>query len=44
MTGGRERSTDQYEALFAAAGLGLSDVVPTGGQSFIIEATPRHQA
>ncbi|TDW66428.1 methyltransferase [Kribbella pratensis] len=44
MTGGRERTTDQYEALFAAAGLGLSDVVPTGGQSFIIEATPRHQA
>jgi hypothetical protein len=44
MTGGRERTTDEYRALLAAAELDLTDIVPTASQAFIIEATPRHQA
>lgn len=44
MTGGRERTTDEYRALLAAADLELTDTVPTAGQAFIIEMTPRHQA
>lgn len=44
MTGGRERTTDEYRALLAAAELDLTGIVPTAGQAFIIEATPRHQA
>ncbi|WP_371404548.1 acetylserotonin O-methyltransferase [Kribbella sp. NBC_00662] len=43
MTGGRERSTDDYRALLAAAELELTDIVATAGLSFVIEATPRHQ-
>ncbi|MFD3403680.1 methyltransferase [Kribbella sp. NPDC058693] len=44
MTGGRERTTDEYRALLAAADLELTDIVPTATLAFIIEATPRHQA
>lgn len=44
MTGGRERTVDEYRALLAAADLELTGTVPTASPAFVIEATPRHQA
>lgn len=40
MTGGRERTTDEYRALLAAAGLDLVTTVPTAGLAFVLEAEP----
>lgn len=40
MTGGRERTTDEYRALLAAAGLDLVTTVPTAGPAFVLEAKP----
>lgn len=37
-TGGRERTEDEFEALFAKAGLKLSRIVPTQSPVCIIEA------
>ncbi len=37
MNGGRERTEAQYRELFAAAGLNLTRVVPTGGAMSVIE-------
>ncbi|WP_327637274.1 acetylserotonin O-methyltransferase [Kribbella sp. NBC_00482] len=41
MTGGRERTTDEYRALLAAADLDLVTAVPTAGPAFVLEAAPR---
>jgi hypothetical protein len=38
-TGGRERTEEEYRALFARAGLTLSRVVRTQSLSSILEAT-----
>ena len=38
--GGRERTDNEYSALFAAAGLRLSRTIPTGIEIGLIEATP----
>ena len=38
MTGGRERTSAEYERLFSAAGLRLNRVLPTGAATRIIEA------
>lgn len=38
MTGGRERTAAEYGKLFAAAGLELSNVIPTGSMMGIVEA------
>jgi len=38
MTGGRERTTDEYRALLAAAGLDLVDTIATATTTFVIEA------
>ena len=38
MTGGRERTTDEYRALLTAAGLELVDTIPTASTTFVIEA------
>jgi hypothetical protein len=38
VTGGRERSREEYAALFEAADLRLSDVVPVSGGWAIYEA------
>ena len=38
--GGRERTRDQYAALFAAAGFRLVGVTPTAGDLCIVEAAP----
>ncbi|GAA1129114.1 methyltransferase [Kribbella jejuensis] len=38
MTGGRERTTDEYHTLLAAAGLELVDTTPTASTTFVIEA------
>lgn len=40
MTGGRERTVEQYRALLAAAGLELTRVVPTPEMFSVIEARP----
>jgi hypothetical protein len=40
MTGGRERTEHEYEALLAKAGFKLSRVVPTASDFSIIEAVP----
>ena len=40
MTGGRERSRDQYAALFAATGFALERVVPANPTVAVIEARP----
>jgi hypothetical protein len=37
---GRERSESEYRDLFAAAGFGLSRVVPTRSQVSVIEGKP----
>jgi hypothetical protein len=39
--GGKERTQDEYRALFAEAGLELTRVVPTGTEVSIIEGTKR---
>lgn len=41
MTGGRERTTDEYRTLLAAAGLDLITTIPTASPAFILEAAPR---
>ncbi|MEV6272510.1 methyltransferase [Kribbella sp. NPDC051936] len=41
MTGGRERTTDEYAALLAAAGLDLVGTVATASTTFVIEAAAR---
>jgi hypothetical protein len=38
--GGRERTDNEYSALFAAAGLRLNRTIPTGIEIGLIEATP----
>lgn len=40
LTGGRERSTDEYRELLASAGFRLNRVVPTASQIAVIEAFP----
>ena len=40
LNGGQERTTEEYAALFAQAGLKLSGVTPTEGLQSIIEAVP----
>ncbi|MGW7683759.1 methyltransferase [Kribbella sp. NPDC054772] len=42
MTGGRERTTDQYRALLASAGLTLVDTVATASTTYVIEAAATH--
>jgi hypothetical protein len=39
VTGGRERTHDQYEKLLAVTGFELQRVVPTRSSFFIVEAT-----
>jgi hypothetical protein len=41
MAGGRERTTAEYRALLAAAGLDLVGTVPTASTTFVIEAVAR---
>ncbi|TDO68666.1 methyltransferase family protein [Kribbella sp. VKM Ac-2571] len=41
MTGGRERTTDEYRTLLAAADLELVDTVATASTTFVIEAAAR---
>jgi SAM-dependent methyltransferase len=38
LTGGRERTSDEYEKLLADAGFDLKRVVPTGSSYFVVEA------
>jgi hypothetical protein len=38
MTGGRERTTEEFQALFASAGLRMARVIPTKSRLSIIEA------
>jgi hypothetical protein len=40
LTGGRERSVDEYRELLAGAGFRLNRVVPTAAQFAVIEAFP----
>lgn len=40
LTGGRERSIDEYRELLASAGFRLNRVVPTAAQFAVIEAFP----
>lgn len=40
-TGGRQRSEAEFRALFAAAGLTLTRIIPTAAMSSVIEAAPR---
>jgi SAM-dependent methyltransferase len=40
MTGGRERTADEFSALFAASGFRLTRVVPTPSPVSVIEAVP----
>jgi len=40
LTGGRERSTDEYRKLLASAGFRLNKVFPTASQFAVIEAFP----
>ncbi len=39
--GGKERTEDEYRALFADAGFELSNIVPTGSEVSVIEAVKR---
>ena len=41
MTGGKERTEDEYRALFAGAGFELTRIVPTGSEVSVIEARKR---
>jgi hypothetical protein len=40
MTGGLERTTDEYRALLAAADLELTQTIPTSSDMFVLEAVP----
>lgn len=40
LTGGRERTEDEFAALFSAAGLRLTRVIPTRSEMSVIEARP----
>jgi hypothetical protein len=40
LTGGRERTIEQYRILLAAAGFRLNQVYPTSADLVIIEAMP----
>lgn len=40
MTGGLERTTDEYRALLAAAELELMQTIPTSSDMFVLEAAP----
>jgi hypothetical protein len=40
MTGGRERTAKEYEALLARGGFKLSRIVPTASPFSVIEARP----
>ena len=40
LTGGRERTIEQYRGLLASAGFRLNDVYPTSADFVIIEAMP----
>ncbi|MFD7155854.1 methyltransferase [Kribbella sp. NPDC059898] len=40
MTGGLERTTAEYAALLAAAGLRLTQTIPTSSDVFVLEAEP----
>lgn len=40
MTGGKERTADEYASLFAASGFRLGRVIPTGTLMFLIEGIP----
>lgn len=40
LTGGRERSADEYRELLASTGFRLNRVVPTAAQFALIEAFP----
>ena len=40
MTGGRERTAPEYDALLRAAGFALTRVVPTAAGASIVEASP----
>jgi len=40
MTGGRERTIEQYRALLEGAGFRLNEVIPTAAQLNVIEAKP----
>ena len=40
LTGGRERSEEEYRELLASTGFRLSKVVPTAAQYAVIEAFP----
>ncbi|HEY3560111.1 MAG TPA: methyltransferase [Kribbella sp.] len=42
MTGGQERTTDEYRTLLAAADLQLHQTIPTSSDLFAIEAIPSH--
>lgn len=41
MPGGRERTVDEFGALFASAGYELKSVIPTNSFSLVLEAKPR---
>ncbi len=41
LTGGRERTLDQYDALLAKAGLTMTQVTPTATEFSVVEATVR---
>jgi hypothetical protein len=38
--GGRERTLEEFDALFAAAGYRLAEVTPTAGPMVVLEAVP----
>ena len=38
--GGKERTADEYRALFEAAGFQLSSITPTGAEVSVIEGRP----
>jgi len=40
MTGGRERTVEEYRPLLGRAGFGLKQVIPTSSDLNIIEALP----
>jgi len=40
LTGGKERTTEEYRGLLASAGFRLQTVVPTASEYAIIEAIP----
>jgi hypothetical protein len=40
-TGGRQRTAEEFRALYAAAGFALSRIVPTPARVSVIEGTPR---